>query len=205
MYRLDNILEDWAEIYKPLSHDRRGDICDRTFFRIESINNNNEFVQNFNKVSSPCMAYSTLVDGSLRRSNSKFISYRHVIYFLVQQKAPRTRSRTIVNDSIEATEARYDADDLVQDLLAFLFELKAAARQVTNGTVSQSTSDIVAEFIGNLTTDELQGIAGLQLEEAEWGTLPMKYNGWWICGLEIEQTVPRNLCVVREKYHTDND
>lgn len=200
MFRLDNILETWAASYKPLSHEIGAESQHRTFYRIDTINSNNEFVQNYNMAVSPCMAYSTLIDASLSRTNKKFISYRHVIYFMVKQAAPKSNARTMVNDSLEATEAKYDADVLVQDLLAFLYALKTASGQAVRGTATTKEDDIIAAILATLPEDDLKGIAGLQLDGAEWGTLPVKYNHWWICGLEIEQLVPRNLCVVAERY-----
>lgn len=200
MFRLDNILEAWAAAYKPLSHDISAGSQHRTFYRIDTINSNNEFVQNYNMAASPCMAYSTLIDASLSRTNKKFISYRHVIYFMVKQAPPKSNARTMVNDSLEATEAKYDADVLVQDLLAFLYALKTASSQTVRGTATNKGDDIIATILATLPEDDLKGIAGLQLDGAEWGTLPVKYNHWWICGLEIEQLVPRNLCVVPERY-----
>jgi len=43
-------------------------------------------------------------------------------------------------------------------------------------------------------------LRGLHLNEAHWGTLPAMFNGWQICGLTIEQTVGRLLCVNPERY-----
>lgn len=195
MFRLDNLLEQWAVRYKPLNHDPMADAKRKAFYRIDTINNNNEFVQSHNIAHSPCMAYSTLIDASLARGNSKFISYRHSIYFLVKQAAPKSNAKTTINDAIEATEAKYDADVLVQDLLSFLFALKEHIQK--NET---STDSVVGQIASTLTSDERKAFAGLRLDGAEWGTMPVRYNGWWVCGLEIEQLVPRNLCIVEERY-----
>lgn len=204
MFRFDNILEQWAEVYKPLSHQKGANAEQRSFYRIDTINGTNEFVQNYAHAPTPCMAYSTLVDASLVRAGNKKVSYRHDIYFLVKQDAPINNGRTIINDSLAATEAKYSGDELVQDLLAYLFALKDAAARTVNGN---NTSPVTPaeKHAATLATDELKGLVGLQLDEAEWGTMPMKYNGWWICGLEIEQIVPRQLCVVEERYHQIED
>ena len=195
MFRLDNLLEQWAIYYKPLSHNPHADAKRKAFYRIDTINNNNEFVQSYNIAHSPCMAYSTLIDASLARGNSKFISYRHSIYFLVKQAAPKSNAKTTINDAIDATEAKYDADVLVQDLLSFLFALKEHIQK--NNT---STETVVGKIASTLTPDEHKAFAGLRLDGAEWGTMPVRYNGWWVCGLEIEQLAPRNLCIVEERY-----
>lgn len=205
MFRLDNILESWAVAYKPLSHDISDEKGRRTFYRIDTINNNNEFVQNYNLADSPCMAYSTLIDASLSRTNKKYISYRHVIYFMVKQEPPASFAKTLANDSLEATEAKFYADILVQDLLAFLYALKSACGQTIHGTAKKEEEEsIVYKILATLPEDDRRGVAGLQLDGAEWGTFPARYNHWWICGLEIEQLVPRNLCVVEERYNIDS-
>ena len=37
MFRLDNVLEDWATRYKPLSHDMAAGSKKKTFFRVTMI------------------------------------------------------------------------------------------------------------------------------------------------------------------------
>ena len=198
MFRFDQLLEEWATRYKPLSHDPAADAKQKAFYRIDTINNNNEFVQSYNIAHSPCMAYSTLIDASLARGNGKIISYRHSIYFMVKQEPPKRNAKTTINDALEATEAKFDADELVQDLLAFLFALKDELKNPQAG--ANGKSSIVRQIAKCLSPEERKAFAGLNLETAEWGTMPVRYNGWWICGLEIEQLAPRSLCIVEERY-----
>jgi len=183
MFRFDNLLEKWAQMYKPLSHDPIKANKHRTFFRIAAIDTQSEFVRNYNDTPSPCMAYSTHIDAVLTRTNRKTASYRHVIYFLVKQKTSSLSNNSITDD-MEATECRYETDDLVQDLLAWLYELK---------------KDASANALC-LSAEDREALRGLDLDGAEWATIPVKYNGWWICGLEISQITPRRLCVNPEKY-----
>jgi len=84
MFRLDNILEQWATIYKPLAHDPSAKSKHRTFFRISMIDAQSYFVRNFNTQPSPAMAHATHVDAEVEK-NPKFVTYRHVIYFLMQR------------------------------------------------------------------------------------------------------------------------
>lgn len=190
MFRLDNILEKWAEIYRPLQHDPAAKSTHRTFFRISMIDAQSYFVRNFNTQPSPCMAYATHVDADMER-NQKSISYRHVIYFLVKQQ--NAAGKTDVTDEMAAADARYDTDEMVQDLLAFLSQMQTAAGNSQNELkIGQHTFAI--------TKDERQGWRGLQIDGAHWGTLPTHFNGWQICGLTIEQLQPRLLCVTPTKY-----
>ena len=199
MFRLDNILERWATIYSPLKHDV---VLHPSYFRIGMIDANSFFVRNFSKMSGCCMAYATHIDAELAQQNPKQISYRHVIYFLAKQQAG-TLSKTQITDEDAATEARFKTDAMVQDLLAVLFMLKS----LTNGKSLPPDTDAalpqdVKDFLIHTAADAQyhEGLRGLQLDQAHWGTLPTALNGWQLCGLTIEQLTPRNLCINAEKY-----
>ena len=199
MFRLDNILDRWATIYTPLKHDP---ISRPTFFRIGMIDANSFFVRNFSKMSGACMAYATHIDAELAQQNPKQVSYRHVIYFMVKQQAG-TLSKTQITDEDAATEARFQTDTMVQDLLAMLFTLKSFCngKNLPKATL-EALPDDVKDFITTiaLDADYHEGLRGLQLEQAHWGTLPTALNGWQLCGLTIEQITPRQLCINPERY-----
>ena len=201
MFRLDNILEHWATIYRPLSHDPSAHSKHRTFFRISMIDANSYFVRNFNSTPSPCMAYATHVDAGLAAQNPKALTYRHVIYFMVKQAAGNL-SKTAVTDEMSATEARFQTDDMVQDLLAYLFMLKGVAGGKTPPEAAANSS--LFTILSSLSKETREGLRGLNLDGANWGTLPMMFNGWHICGLTIEQTAPRLMCLTPAKYITDD-
>ena len=190
MFRLDNILEQWATIYKPLAHDSSAKSKHRTFFRISMIDAQSYFVRNFNTQPSPAMAHATHVDAEVEK-NPKFVTYRHVIYFL--SKHLDNPQKNTVTDELGHTEARYETDEMVQDLLVFLSKMQTAAN---NG---KDTLDFAGHTFA-ITSDERQYWRGLKLEEAHWGTLPTIFNGWEICGLTIEQLAPRLNCVTESKY-----
>jgi len=199
MFRLDNILERWAELYQPLQHDAAEH---PTFFRISMIDDNSYFVRNYNKMDGACMAYATHIDAEMAKQNPKAISYRHVIYFLKKQ-ASGTLSKTTITDEEGATEARFVCDDMVQDLIAVLRVMKGCAggKSVPPELQSDDAADM-RSFIETTAADAdyREGLRGLELDGAHWGTLPVKFNGWQVCGLTIEQVTPRLLCVNMEKY-----
>jgi hypothetical protein len=197
MFRLDNLLERWAELYTPLSHTKDGR---KSFFRIGMIDANSYFVRNFSAMQGACMAYATHVDAEINKQNTKQLSYRHVIYFLIKQPAG-TLATNQVTDEIGPTEARFQTDDMVQDLLAVLFTMKSVANGKNLPSDLPIDSD-VRQFLSEFASDPQyrEGLRGLQLEEAHWGTLPTMLNGWQICGLTIEQIAPRLLCVNQERY-----
>ena len=196
MFRLDNILERWAELYRPLSHNSPR----KSFFRIGMIDAQSYFMRNFSSMGGACMAYATHVDAEINKQNTKALSYRHVIYFLIKQPAG-TLATNQVTDEIGPTEARFQTDDMVQDLLAVLFTMKSVANGKSLPSDLPVDSD-VRQFLSEFASDPAyrEGLRGLQLEEAHWGTLPPVLNGWQICGLTIEQIVPRLLCVNAERY-----
>jgi hypothetical protein len=204
MFRLDNILERWAKIYTPLKHDV---VLHPSFFRISMIDANSFFVRNFSKMDGCCMAYATHIDAELAQQNPKQISYRHVIYFMAKQQAG-TLSKTQITDEDAATEARFKTDAMVQDLLAVLFMLKSMANgkslpSMQGGVGGESPlPDDVQQFLRHFSADAQyhEGLRGLQLDQAHWGTLPTALNGWQLCGLTIEQITPRNLCINAERY-----
>ena len=199
MFRLDNILERWAELYTPLSHTKDGK---KSFFRIGMIDANSYFVRNFNTCPTSCMAYATHVDAEINKQNPKQLSYRHVVYFLQKQPAG-TLSKTQITDEEGATEARFHTDDMVQDLIALLAALKGmVGGKSLPATVLSGLPDEMLQFLRDTAADPQyrEGLRGLQIDEAHWGTLPTMLNGWQICGLTIEQTVPRLLCVNQERY-----
>ena len=195
MFRLDNVLEKWATIYRPLQHDPAAKAKHKTFFRIGMIDGQSYFVRNYNTQPSPCMAFATHVDAETEK-NSKFITYRYVIYFLVKQD--NNPQKTDVTDELAATDARYDTDELMQDLLAFLETMQTAAGKGYDGITIKGQSG--EDHFFPITKDERQSWRGLRLDSVSWGTMPPMITGWQLCGLTIEQLQPRNICIHENKY-----
>ena len=202
MFRLDNILERWAELYRPLRHN----VASRkTFFRISMIDAQSYFVRNYNMMDGCAMAYATHIDAGLAQQNPKAISYRHVIYFLCKQQ--NAQGKTDVTDEDAATEARFQTDGMVQDLLAVLWAIKGmTGGKSLPATVLGDSSAEIRAFLEETAADAQyrEGFRGLKLDEAHWGTLPAMLNGWQLCGLTIEQVAPRLLCINQERYVQDD-
>ena len=198
MFRLDNLLERWAELYTP--DDKKKE--HPSFFRISMIDANSYFVRNFNTLGNACIAYATHVDAEVNNQDPKQINYRHVVYFLVKQPAG-TLSKTQITDELGATESRFSTDNMAQDLLAVLYAMKGCVggKSLPKYLQAKEAAEIRA-FIQQTAADPeySEGLRGMNLDEAHWGTLPTMFNGWQICGLTLEQTVPRLLCVNPERY-----
>jgi hypothetical protein len=114
MFRLDNILERWAELYTPLSHNSvpagSASGARKSFFRIGMIDAQSYFVRNYNMMNGCCMAYATHVDAELAQQNPKAVSYRHVIYFLAKQQNAKRDAKCYQSSAKQYTQ--YDNDRL---------------------------------------------------------------------------------------------
>lgn len=186
MFRLDNFLEYWATIYKPLSHDPSAKSKHKTFYRIDRLGGDNEFARNFNTAPSPCMAFPTSIDAEMGK-NAKQIVYHHGFYFMVKQSSA-TNGKLNRQSDLDAADCKAELDDLAQDLLAWLYaERKRATDPAT---------------LKDYTQEEQIALKGLALEEAKWWSVPELYNGWWVLGIEFDRTESRNLCVNPEDYIT---
>jgi hypothetical protein len=197
MFRLDNILERWAELYKPLSHS----VESKKFFRISMIDAQSYFIRNYNMMDGVALAYATHIDAELAQQNPKAINYRHVIYFLSKQQ--NAQDKTDVTDEDAATEARFLTDEMVQDLLAVLWAMKGIVGGKSLQAEQTSALPVeVQQFIQQTASDAQyrEGLRGLQLDKANWGTIPAKISGWQVCSLIIEQNAPRLLCINQERY-----
>lgn len=199
MQRLDHILEQWATLYKPLSHNPDKSAKHQTFYRIDAISEQNAFMRNFNTAPSPAMAYCTIVDAGLNEQNPKLVDYYHVVYFMVKQRT--TLNATAVTDNEESAELKFDLSDMVQDLLAFLLSLRSACLSGSKHVVLATAEETVSEpLLFPVTPEVREAIAGLDPATVKWSTIPMKYGNWWFVGLEFTCTAQRKLCIAGTKY-----
>ncbi len=191
MFRLDNILEKWAQMYKPIAHDPNNQ-KNRRFFRIDIDYGSSEWVNNFNLAPSPAMAYCTQVDGRLEQTGN--ISYQHRLLFMVKQKIGADLKKTSAKSDLDAADCKFYAQDICLDCIAFLGQLKKEAS--TN--FKSTTNPLLKEFAKITDCEQLKG---LDIKSAVWATIPMRYSGWWICELDLTQVVQRPTCIVNEKYN----
>lgn len=82
---ISNILEHWATIYKPLSHNPESDkLEEQRFFRIRYIDLENIFQRNANVMHDLIMLYSVASTGHLKAARQAEVS--HQIWFLAKMK-----------------------------------------------------------------------------------------------------------------------
>lgn len=194
MFRLDNILEQWAKDYKLVAHDPDVKHNHRAFFRCEVDYRSDEWIKNLPLVSSPSVGYCTQVDGMVQGST---ISYQHRILFMVKQNLGGMTVTQAQRDN-DATECKVLGNDMALDCLAFLSLLKKAAMNNFHGLTHEQAVFVLPYH----KQFDIAPCAGLQIESANWATIPKMYNAWWVCELNIVQLVQRPLCVETAKYNS---
>lgn len=189
VYRFDKILEDWATIYKPLSHKKEKKAKAKRFYLIKNLTTDNEFARTVNTALSPCMLYSVLIDAETNGSKDHII-YHHEIYFASKAVSP-SLAKTARQDDELGSDIQLALDEMVQDLIAYLDTMRRTRQHPLTG-----------EPVSNETYQCLRGLA---LDKAQWASCPVKFNEWHLMGLSIEAIVPRRKCVNPEDYLiTDN-
>lgn len=183
---LSRVLERWAQLYTPISHDPAKSSKQKAYYNIKTINMESEFMRNQNTAKSPCLAYSVLVDAT--GNNSTTIDYAHTIYFLYRATATSLAKNAVQDDDL-GTDLQLLMDEYVQDLLYYLRRVKHEGKCPINGKPFDA--------------DTKKALAGLNLDKAEWGSIPIKYGNWHIMAVHIDQTLPRVGCIRTEHYRTD--
>ena len=97
----------------------------------------------------------------------------------------------------DATECKVLGNDMALDCLAFLSLLKKAAMNNFHGLNHEQVGFVLPYH----QKFDIAPCAGLQIESANWATIPKMYNAWWVCELNIVQLVQRPLCVETAKYN----
>lgn len=188
--RLDEILEHWAEIYTPISHDPTKGSPKKAFYRIKTVNMENELMRNQNRASSPCLCYSVIIDAEAR--SARTISYQHTLYFMARAKS-RALAKEAKNNEDLGADAQLLMDEMARDLLSYLQYIKVNGKD-----------PITEEKYDPHTINTLRG---LNLDSVNWATIPVvvKYGEWHILGMQIEQLVPVTPCFSVQKYNQSSN
>lgn len=187
MFKFDNVLEHWATIYKPISHDPAAKSKDKRFFRIQELDLQSEWSRNMNTIDKPCMLYRNAVEAEIDKQNPKRVNRFWGIYLAVKQKSANN-----VIDEAAADDCKTLLDEMTIDLLAWLFDLKEKA--------GNGRTDIANPFFSLSDRETREALRGLRLEQTAWWSTPVHLAGWWVMGIEFHGLDPRQLCVNKEKY-----
>ena len=188
MFEFDQILEHWATIYKPIQHDPAAKSKDKRFFRIQEIDLQSEWSRNMNTIDKPCLLYRMQTEAEIDKTNPKRINYFWGIYLAIKQEG----SPNNVVDELGAADCKRRLNEMTIDLLAWLFDLQSKA---ANGR-----TDISNPFFSLSDRETREGLRGLRLEQTSWWSTPVHLAGWWLMGIEFHGLDPRQLCIVKERY-----
>lgn len=172
MFRIDDYCEAWAQKFKPISHNPERGSRNKAFYRMDSITRLEEFATGLTHAKSPSMAVVTQIDGEMVSNNPKFMRYTHRIFFFVKQAGSVLQNSPI--DEVAAANAKYEGVELVQKLIAYIYNDK--------------------------TKNKNNDLDGIDFNTATIISVPQKFNGWWPTELVIEHVIPRQLCVNNEDY-----
>ena len=173
---ISNVLEHWATIYKPLSHNPTSKkLEEQSFFRIRYIDLENIFSRNANIVHSPCMLYSVLSTGEFQSSGKMMVS--HQVWFLTKVKdSPQTLGRY---DGAKIEQASGDLREYCKDLVSWMVEVK---RKGVCPVTGRSFAD------DPVIMSELQSI---DISSVSCGLIGELYSGQWlVAGVDWKSLQP---------------
>ena len=173
---ISNVLEHWATIYKPLSHDPTSKkLEEQSFFRIRYIDLENIFSRNANIVHSPCMLYSVLSTGEFQSAGKMTVS--HQVWFLTKVKdSPQTLGRY---DGTKIEQASVALMEYCKDLVSWMVEVK---RKGVCPVTGRSFAD------DPVIMSELQSI---DISSISCGLIGELYSGQWlVAGVDWKSLQP---------------
>ena len=173
---ISNVLEHWATIYKPLSHNPTSKkLEEQSFFRIRYIDLENIFSRNANIVHSPCMLYSVLSTGEFQSSGKMMVS--HQVWFLTKVKdSPQTLGRY---DGAKIEQSSVDLMEYCKDLVSWMVEVK---RKGVCPVTGRSFAD------DPVIMSELQSV---DISSISCGLIGDLYSGQWlVAGVDWKSLQP---------------
>lgn len=186
---ISNILEHWASIYKPLSHNPESDrLEDQSFFRIRYIDLENTFSRNANVIHSPCLLQSVAATGDMAGTGKIRVSRQ--VWFLSKLKDTSQTLGRFDGDRLKA--AADDLTDHCEQLTSWLLEVKRTG---------------ICPVTQRSFADDAQVLAELQSIDPEsfsYGVMPDIYAGQWlIAGLDWKALRPiyKFRCGMEGKYY----
>lgn len=172
MYRIDNVIEEWAEDFKPISHDPEGGADGKRFFRIDSLEALSPLVKSLIKISTPVVAYCTQIEAYSNEKGSGTY-YATNIFILV----PQVKASAPYLEDYQASLAKYEAVEIAQKLRVWLKERK-------------KQKDLYPE------------LTGLDLNSVAMASFPVKLGNWWPLHIRMDYLNADYTCIFPEDYHS---
>ena len=195
MFRLDNVLERWAQIYEPMQHDPSAAAKpeDKAFFRIDRMELENAFTRTFSLLRKPCLCACVNFDAQLDEKRPRLALYHWQLYVCAKQGG----GPNYMTDDEGAADTKCDINDMVLDLLGFLFAIQDAIDGIA---FKRDTPQSVIDLFNSLTDEERSGLKGLKMDATEWWSVPRYKNGWWLMGIELYGLSSTQLCIRSSRY-----
>lgn len=173
---ISDILEHWATIYKPLSHNPESDrLEDQRFFRIRYIDLENIFTRNANVLHSPLMLQSVAITGNLVKKNAMEVSRQ--IWLLAKIKdTAQTLGRF---DGLRIEQTANELMEHAEQLVSYLMELKRTGGICPITKQSYKSDPQLAMELSALDTDSI-----------DCGIVPDLYQGWMVAGVSWHSLKP---------------
>ena len=190
---ISDILEHWATIYKPLSHNPESDkLEDQRFFRIRYIDLENIFSRNIGQMHDLVMLYSVASTGHLKGERKAEVS--HQVWFLAKVKdTPQTLGRF---DGRKQDNISRFLETVAFDLISYLMEIrKLGACPITKQSFKSDPQLAM----------ELQAI---NTESIAFGIMPEIWLGNYLCcGVDWDALKPLYSfhCGSTGKYNVPNE
>lgn len=172
MYRLDNLIEQWATDFKLVAHNPEGGAAGKRFFRIDSISDLKPVILSLTKIKTPVVAFSTQIEGSSNESGAGTY-YLANIFILVQQEQTTSPYR----EDLNAANAKYLAVEIAEKLKAWLMEKKKNEKLYPE-------------------------LKGLNLKSVGMGSFPKHFNNWWPLHIQMDYLNADYVCVNPEDYNS---
>lgn len=120
---ISDILEHWASIYRPISHNPAKGSKDKAFYLVRTIDMASTFGNNSNTAKSPCMLYSMLCAGELK--NGKMAQLAHQVWFMA--RVTDTAEKLGIFSEQRMNDTNEELLNIALDCISYLAELKRSA------------------------------------------------------------------------------
>ena len=202
---ISDILEHWATIYKPLSHDPLSKkLEDKSFFRILDIDEQSEFSRNINSVHSPCMLHRVVSSGELLNEKQARVTYQ--VCFLIKVKDSVDRLGR--HDGIKQQQAADELMTMCEDFISYILQLRKHPVCPITGDSYVSEPQLAMELQAIDKDSFAYGVNPMfrgpnwLLADCYWTSIRPLYN--FLCNKEQKYIIPKKDDSSREDPSKDN-
>lgn len=162
---ISQILEHWAAVYRPLSHDPESpSLAKQSFFRIRDIEEENIFTRNANIIHSPCMLHRVITNGE--SVGPRAVRITNQVCFLIRLKdSPQSLGRY---DGLKLQQASDELMTYCEDLISYLAVLKRTQECPVTGRSFKEDPRLMQE------------LASIDFDSFAYGVNPFFHGPQWM-------------------------